>query len=42
MAEGLETATVTTAITGTYNGFVQTIVDGTVRGCTDADSVVIS
>ena len=41
VAEGAQTATVTAA-PATYNAYVQTIVDGTVRGCTVADVVIVS
>ncbi len=41
VAEGVQTTTVTTLITGTYNAYVQTLVDGTVRGCTAADPTTV-
>jgi hypothetical protein len=43
VAEGVQTATISgVTVAGTYSAYVQTIVDGTVRGCSAADGASIT
>ncbi len=43
VAEGIQTATISgVTVAGTYNAYVQTLVDGTVRGCSAADPTPIT